>query len=121
LLQAFGGADLVVEATGNAGVMVSCIQGTRPNGVTCLLGVDATARNVAISAKALSDVVVGNRAIIGSVNAGHEDWVASIDDLARMRQPWPDVVGSLIGLRVDVADFQKAFDFKGVKAVVRFA
>jgi threonine dehydrogenase-like Zn-dependent dehydrogenase len=121
LLHAFGGADLVVEATGSAEAMVSCIQGARPNGVICLLGVDPSETEVSIPANALSDLVVGNRAVIGSVNASHKDWVASIADLTRIKQRWPDVVRDLIGLRVDVADYEKAFEFKGIKAVVRFS
>jgi hypothetical protein len=93
---------------------------TRTNGVTCLLGVDGSKRTVPTSAEVFSEFVAGNRALIGSVNAGHDDWHRAISDLGDMVGRWPDTVNNLIGLRTDVARYEDALRFGGIKATLRF-
>ena len=116
-----GGFDLVVEATGNAQVMADTLSLLGRNGVSCLLGIDGRPHEVTIDAEVLAvDAILQNRAVFGSVNAHHEDWKAAVDALDRARRRWPDLLPQFIGLSVGVDDFAKAFDYRGVKAVMTF-
>ena len=114
-----GGFDLVLEATGDAQVMADTIGLLRRNGVACLLGLDARERSVTLDGRTLGvDAVLQNRALLGSVNAHRQDWVASVDALDRARRRWPEAVARLVGLRVPLDRFADAFAYDGVKATL---
>jgi glucose 1-dehydrogenase len=115
-----GGFDLVVEATGDAHVMLGTLALLRRNGVACLLGLDGRVQNVALPGKVIGhDTVLQNRAIFGSVNASRADWLAAIDQLDRARARWPDALEACVGLRVPLERFAEAFAFGGVKATLQ--
>jgi glucose 1-dehydrogenase len=114
-----GGFDLVVEATGDAQVMADSMGLLRRNGVACLLGLDGRPGQVTLEGRTLGvDAVLENRALLGSVNAHRQDWLAAVDALDRARARWPDAVGSLVGLSVPLDRFAEAFAFRGVKATL---
>jgi len=67
-------------ATGNAQVMAETFGLLRRNGVACLLGLDARERRVTLDGRTLGiDTVLQNRALLGSVNAHRQDWVAAVE------------------------------------------
>lgn len=114
--------DLLVEATGSARVLLDALGTVAPSGVVCVLGVDPSDRLESVPASVLAEAYVeGNRALVGSVNAAPEDWVAAVADLVAMSRRFPNVLDSLIGLRVPPDRFSDAFDFEGVKATIRMA
>jgi threonine dehydrogenase-like Zn-dependent dehydrogenase len=116
-----GGFDLVVEATGDAQVMLGTLALLARNGVACLLGLDARPGRVGLERGVVGvEVVLGNRALLGSVNAHRDDWVAAVAGLARAREQWPGVLEAFVGLRVPVDRFAEAFAFPGVKATLAF-
>jgi threonine dehydrogenase-like Zn-dependent dehydrogenase len=116
-----GGFDLVLEATGDAQVMVDSLGLLGRNGVACLLGIDGRPREVCIDGRQIGvDAILQNRAIFGSVNAHREDWEEAVAALDRAQRRWPDVMPEFIGLSVGVDEFAKAFDYRGVKAVLTF-
>ena len=116
-----GGFDLVVEATGDAQVMADTLGLLGRNGVACLLGIDGRPREVSIDGRELGvNAILQNRAVFGSVNAHREDWETALEALDRARQRWPDVLPEFIGLSVGVDEFAKAFEYRGVKAVLTF-
>lgn len=115
------GFDLVVEAAGDAQVMLDTLGLLRRNGVACLLGVDGRTRQVALDGHVLGvDTILQNRALIGSVNAHARDWATAVELLDRARQRWPDALDAFVGLRVPVDRFEDAFGFAGVKATLEF-
>src|SRR5918995_3983617 len=117
-----GGFDLVIEAAGDAQVMIDTLGLLRRTGVACLLGVDGRIRQVGVDATVLGvDTVLQNRALFGSVNAHMRDWEAAVSGLDRARRRWGDAVAEFVGLRVPVDRFAEAFAFKGVKATLQFA
>jgi threonine dehydrogenase-like Zn-dependent dehydrogenase len=117
-----GGFDLVIEATGDAQVMLDAVGLLRRNGVACLLGIDARPREVAIDGRTLGvDAILENRAVFGSVNAHRVDWQAAVADLDRARRRWPDALAAFVGRRVTLDRFEDAFGYRGVKATLRFA
>jgi glucose 1-dehydrogenase len=117
-----GGFDLVIEAAGDAQVMLDTLGLLRRNGVACLLGVDGRSRTLELDGPVLGvDTVVQNRALLGSVNAHARDWEDAVERLDRARERWPDALERFVGLRVPVDRFEEAFGFGGVKATLRFA
>jgi threonine dehydrogenase-like Zn-dependent dehydrogenase len=115
------GFDLVIEAAGDAQVMLDALALLRRNGVACLLGVDGRAREITLDGRVLGvDAILQNRALIGSVNAHERDWRAAVNGLDAARARWADALEAFVGLRVPVDRFAEAFDYRGVKATLRF-
>jgi threonine dehydrogenase-like Zn-dependent dehydrogenase len=122
LRDAVGGFDLVIEATGNAEIMLAAVGLLRRNGVACLLGLDAHRRSITVDSALFGvHTVIENRVVFGSVNAHHEDWRAAVAGLEAMRTRWPDALERMVGLRVAPDRFADAFAHRGVKATLRFA
>jgi glucose 1-dehydrogenase len=116
-----GGFDVVIEAAGNAEMMVEAMAALRRNGVACLLGLDAHARRVELESTLLGrDFVIENRVLFGSVNAHRSDWTAAVEALESMQRRWPEAIEQLVGLRVEPDRFADAFGYRGVKATLRF-
>lgn len=121
LAEEAGGFDVVIEAAGDAQVMLDTLGLLRHNGVACLLGVDGRSRKVELDGPVLGvDTILQNRALVGSVNAHARDWEAAVDRLDRARARWPDALEQFVGLRVPVDRFADAFAFRGVKATLEF-
>jgi threonine dehydrogenase-like Zn-dependent dehydrogenase len=115
-----GGFDLVLEATGDAQVMLDSLTLLRRNGVACLLGLDGREQHVHIDGRVIGvDVILQNRAVFGSVNANRVDWLAAIEGLDRLYRRWPGALEGCVGLRVPLDRFEEAFRFGGVKATLR--
>ena len=115
-----GGFDLVLEATGDAQVMLETIGLLRRNGVACLLGLDGRAQHVTLDGRVIGvDAILQNRAVFGSVNAARADWLAAIDALDRAHSRWPEALEACVGLRVPLERFEEAFAFGGVKATLQ--
>jgi threonine dehydrogenase-like Zn-dependent dehydrogenase len=119
LAEETGGFDIVIEAAGDAQVMLDAVGHLRRNGVACLLGIDGRAQHVSIDGRIIAqDVVVENRVLLGSVNAHRVDWNAAVEDLDRARARWPEAVEAFVGLRVPLDRFEDAFAYRGVKATL---
>ncbi len=116
-----GGFDLVVEAAGDAQVMLDVLGLLRRNGVGCLLGLDARRRPVTLDGPVVGiDAVLENRVLLGSVNAHPDDWRAAVAALEEIRRRRPDALEAMVGLRVAPDRFAEAFAFDGVKATLVF-
>ncbi len=116
-----GGFDLVIEAAGDAQLMLDVLGLLRRNGVGCLLGLDSRRRPVSIHGPLVGiDTVIQNRVVFGSVNARHDDWREAVRLLGQVRERWPDALDAMVGLRVGPDRFAEAFAFRGVKATLVF-
>ncbi len=98
--------DLVVEATGSVALDFSLVDLLGPNGVLVLTGIpDATAPSTPVPGGALwREVVLGNQAIVGSVNANRSYFESGLRDLTVIEEKWPGLVGRLISARRPLAD-----------------
>jgi threonine dehydrogenase-like Zn-dependent dehydrogenase len=76
-------ADVILEACGAADLAAAALGCLRPLGVLVVLG----ARNAAVQLPFL-DLIVGNRTITGSVNAGPEHFRQAIATLAALEPAW---------------------------------
>ena len=114
-----GGFDVVVVAAGSAQLSLDAIGFLRRGGVACLLGIDGHDRDVQLPGPVIGvDVILGNRALIGSVNANLVDWHAAVEQLDAARRRWPDALDRFVGLRVPLDAYADAFAFPGVKATL---
>lgn len=122
LREEVGGFDLVVEAAGDAQLMLDAVGLLGRNGVACLLGLDGRPRRVSVDGALLGvDVILQNRALFGSVNAHRTDWEAAVSHLAEARARWPEALERFVGLRVPLDRFAEALAYRGVKAALRLA
>ena len=115
-----GGFDVVIVAAGSAQLSLGALGMLRRNGVACLLGIDGHDQQVHLPGPVIGvDAVLGNRALIGSVNANVVDWHAAVERLEAARRRWPDALDRFVGLRTSLDDFAAAFAFGGVKATLQ--
>jgi len=115
-----GGFDVVIVAAGSAQLSLDALGLLRRNGVACLLGIDGHDQQVHLHGPVIGvDAILGNRALIGSVNANVVDWHAAVEQLEAARRRWPDALDRFVGLRTGLDDFAAAFAFGGVKATLR--
>jgi threonine dehydrogenase-like Zn-dependent dehydrogenase len=114
-----GPFDIVVEAAGDAQLMLDALGLLGRSGVACLLGIDGREGKAQIENKVIGvDVVLENRVLFGSVNAHRDDWVTGVEALDRARKQFPGALEELIGLRVPLDRFAEAFAFSGGKATL---
>ncbi|HYZ70124.1 MAG TPA: alcohol dehydrogenase catalytic domain-containing protein [Thermoleophilaceae bacterium] len=111
--------DVVVQAAGSAQLSLDTLGLLRRNGVACLLGIDGHDQVVRLPGPVIGiDAILGNRALIASVNANVVDWHDAVERLAAAQARWPDALERFVGLRTSLDDFAAAFAFGGVKAAL---
>ena len=76
--------DLVYEATGYARHAFESIEALAPNGVAALLGVPEPWSFEVDGGRLHKELVMENKALVGSVNSGFEDFQAALDTLAAL-------------------------------------
>ena len=103
------GIDLIVEATAHPAVVFEAIDAVGPNGVVCLTGVSATARHLEVPADKLNlEMVLENKVVFGTVNAGRRHYAAAAADLRRFEDLWPGLTGQIVTRRVPVDSYEEA-------------
>lgn len=101
-----GHPDLVVEATGSARVAFDAIEMLALNGVLCLLSVTGGSSTSQEPIDRLNQLLVlGNRAIVGSVNANARHFELGIKDMARIEKRFPGVLARMITGRVPWTEY----------------
>jgi threonine dehydrogenase-like Zn-dependent dehydrogenase len=98
--------DIVLEATGAAGVALDAMCGTRAYGLTCLTGVSPVGRRIDVDAGGLNrSIVLENDAVVGSVNANLDHYRLAADALHRADLGW---LARLITRRLPLDSFAEA-------------
>ncbi|MEU4806720.1 alcohol dehydrogenase catalytic domain-containing protein [Actinosynnema sp. NPDC023587] len=110
-------ADVAIECTGVAPLAWEAIRRTS---VTVLAGLTGDHDPVPLDPAVFDEVVLGNKAVVGTVNADLADYRAAADALARADRSW---LAGLITRRVPLERFTEAFDKHAddVKVVVDLA
>ncbi len=120
--QQFGRSDLVFEATGFSPLL---FDGARhllgKNGVMVLSSVTGGQRTTEVPSDAFNlDLVLGNKVLVGTVNANREHFEAGVRDLALAEARWPGWLGKLITHRVHGLDnYEEAFEDLGAKGAIK--
>ncbi len=112
--DALGPMDLVLEATGIPSLEFDLLDALAVNGVYVLTGVPGGDRPIQLDGAGLiRALVLGNQAMVGSVNAARDHFQAAVDDLARARLKWGRHVEGLITHRHAFDDFAGALQHHG--------
>lgn len=117
--------DLVLESSGSSQVAFEAMQLLGNNGVLVLLSLTGGEDRHEIStAHVNTSLVVGNKVVVGSVNAGMVDFVSAVESLDRFEQFWPGLTESMITHRFTPDDDLVAATSNipgGIKTVIEFS
>jgi glucose 1-dehydrogenase len=93
----FGPFDLMFEATGYSPVVFEAMESLGKNGVLVLASVTGGDRHHAIPADKINlDFVLGNKLVVGTVNANREYFEAGVYDFARAELEFPGWLARLL-------------------------
>ncbi|GAB4369238.1 MAG: glucose 1-dehydrogenase [Deltaproteobacteria bacterium] len=85
-----GPFDLIFEATGYSPLVFEAMNVLGKNGVLVLASVTGGDRTVEVPADRINlGFVLGNKVVVGTVNAGREHFEAGVKDLAHCEMQWP--------------------------------
>lgn len=106
LTKAMGGpADVMVEATGAASVIAPAIMTIAPGGIGILMSVTGGSKDLPVDIPTINrDLVLGNRVIFGTVNAGRRHFEAAVRDLVECERRLPGWLSELITRKLPFTD-----------------
>jgi glucose 1-dehydrogenase len=115
-----GRAELAYEAAGSPALAFETLGHLSRNGVLVLTGVPRGGGSIELPGDSLmTGIVVKNAILVGTVNAGREDFRAAIADLERFHRAWPDALRGIVTGRHRVGDFCRcATEKSGIKEVI---
>jgi threonine dehydrogenase-like Zn-dependent dehydrogenase len=123
--EQFGQMALIFEATGVAALEFNLLSALGTNGVYVLTGIPGGDRPVTVQGAALMrQLVLGNQALVGSVNASTTHFEMGVRDLTRARQLWGNAVDEVITHRHPYHEFAEALSHGGadeIKAIIEWA
>ena len=100
LAERVGNIDLVYEAVGHSHFALEALRWLGTNGIFVLTGVPALgAFAESHPASLMRNMVLKNQVLLGTVNAGPDDFSAALRNLAVYRNRWPEAVQTLIAGR----------------------
>jgi glucose 1-dehydrogenase len=117
--DAYEPMDFVYEATGYAKHAFESVEALAPNGVAALLGVPESWSFEVDGGSLHRDLVLGNKALVGSVNSNYRHFEAAVETLTAL----PDwLKDDLVTGVHDASNFADAFadDETTIKAAVKF-
>jgi glucose 1-dehydrogenase len=92
-----GPFDLILEGTGYSPLVFEAMASLAKNGVLVLVSVTGGDRQVQVPADRINQgFVLGNKVLVGSVNASRADFVAGVADLAQAELSHPGWLGKLL-------------------------
>jgi threonine dehydrogenase-like Zn-dependent dehydrogenase len=101
LAQEAGNIDLIIESSGNSEVALDAMRILGNNGVEVLLSIVGGGKTSELPANAINtSLVLGNKTVVGSVNAGAIDFENAVKRLDTFEQMWPGLTSSLITNRL---------------------
>jgi len=93
----YGPFDLIFEATGFSPVVFESMQALGKNGVLVLSSVTGGDRKVEVPADKINlDFVLGNKVMVGTVNANREYFEMGVRDMAQAEAEYPGWLGELL-------------------------
>lgn len=125
--QAYGPFDLIVEASGFSPLALESALALGANGVLVLTGVTAGEQRTEVDANALNQgFVLGNKVMVGTVNASRDDFVRGVDDLVAAEAAYPGWLKRLLTTPIhgleDTAEVVASFEAPdAIKAFVDVA
>lgn len=116
-----GEFDVIIEAVGFAPLMMAATDMLKPNGVLALTGVPPESATAELRiGHILRDLVLKNKVVFGTVNAGRRDHMSAIHNLEQFMGLFPEKVRQLITHRGPLDEAQHMLLHKdGIKSVVQ--
>jgi glucose 1-dehydrogenase len=108
----YGPFDLMFEATGFSPIVFESMQALGKNGVLVLSSVTGGDRKVEVPADQINlQFVLGNKVMVGTVNANREYFEAGVRDMAQAEAQYPGWLGQLLTHPVKgLEHYQELFD-----------
>jgi threonine dehydrogenase-like Zn-dependent dehydrogenase len=95
--RAAGAFDLIFEATGFSPVVSDSMQALNKNGVLVLSSITGGDRKVEVPADRINlDFVLGNKVMVGTVNAAREHFEEGVRDMAKAEAQYPGWLSRLL-------------------------
>jgi threonine dehydrogenase-like Zn-dependent dehydrogenase len=95
-----GGIDVVYEAVGASQLAFDVLRVLGTNGMFVFTGVPARKGPIEVDSDLLMrNIVLKNQVVLGSVNAGRQDFESAIRDLEAFESRWPEALRSMISGR----------------------
>ena len=93
----YGPFDLIFEGTGNSGVVFDSMQALGKNGVLVLASVTGGDKMIQIPADRINlEFVLGNKVMVGTVNANREYFEMGVGDMAQAEAEYPGWLSKLL-------------------------
>ena len=93
----YGPFDLIFEGTGNSSVVFDSMQALGKNGVLVLASVTGGDKMIEIPADRINlEFVLGNKVMVGTVNANREYFEMGVRDMAQAEAEYPGWLGKLL-------------------------
>jgi glucose 1-dehydrogenase len=107
-----GPFDIIIEGTGFSPLVFEAMDALAKNGVLVLLSVTGGDRRIEIPADRINQgFVLGNKVLVGSVNASRADYMTGVSDLAQAELAHPDWLDKLLTHRVQgLANYRALMD-----------
>ncbi len=123
-LDDIAGADIVLESTGAAAMSYEAVALVGMNGIVGLLSLTGGGGRIEVPVDLVNQALIpANAVVLGSINAGRQDWDAAVADLDRFEELWPGLAASLITARIpfdgDLSPIATG-GAGGIKTVVEF-
>ncbi len=108
LAAKYGKPDLIIEATGNSAVAFEAMQVLGHNGCIVWTSITGGQRKVEVPGDNINlNWVLGNKLLVGSVNANFRHFESGISDLALCEVTYPGVIGKILTTTVQGLDNYK--------------
>lgn len=117
-----GPFDLVFEASGFSPLAFEGMQALAKNGVLVLSSVTGGGRTIEVPADRINlDFVLGNKVMVGTVNANREYFEAGVKDLAQCDAEYPGWLEKLLTHKVSgLENYRRLFEtLTGAKGVIK--
>lgn len=96
-----GNVDLILESSSNAEIALDAMRVIGNNGVEVLLSITGGSHPVLLPAEQMNtSLVIGNKVVVGSVNAGAIDFVNAVERLGEFERLWPGLTERFITKRM---------------------
>jgi threonine dehydrogenase-like Zn-dependent dehydrogenase len=116
--------DLIFESTGASRLAFDAMMMLGTNGVLVLLSLTGGTRTGEIPIDAVNTgLVAGNKTVVGSINAGFEDFTNAVTHLQRFEELWPGLLDQLFTDRMPFDGDIEAIASKpeqGIKTLIEF-
>lgn len=119
-----GNIDLMLESTGASFLAFEAMTMLGTNGVLVLLSITGGNTVAEVPTDRINtSLVAGNKTVVGSVNAGIEDFANAVDHLDRFEQLWPGLLDQMFTDRIsfdgDIGSIVSKAD-QGIKTLIEF-